>query len=179
MKLSELVKSKKKENGLKWADFQEAGIHAQTYDNILHDKQKNMKPATMEKLARVLKCSIGEIQACLAEVPNPLREEAERQEGTAGINITARAVKIKKDEVDKVMREKPYVAPEPEPEQDEPMPEYHSVYKEDRDAGRQEYISELKDLLVDIMAQANPNNTLSADVFAVFGKAVIDKLQKE
>ena len=73
----------------------------------------------MEKLARVLKCTIGELQACLAEVPNPLREEAERQEGTAGISITARPGKSKKDEVDKVMREKPYVAPEPEPEPEE------------------------------------------------------------
>ena len=51
--------------------------------------------------------TIGELQACLAEVPNPLREEAERQEGTAGISITARPGKSKKDEVDKVMTGKP------------------------------------------------------------------------
>jgi hypothetical protein len=54
----------------------------------------------------------------MAEAPNPLREEAERQEGTAGISITARAGKSKKDEVDKVMKEKPYVAPEPEQEEE-------------------------------------------------------------
>ena len=69
----------------------------------------------------MLKCTIGELQACLAEVPNPLREEAERQEGTAGISITARPGKSKKDEVNKVMREKSNVAPGPEPEKEVDM----------------------------------------------------------
>jgi hypothetical protein len=86
---------------------------------IQHDVPRHFRKSTLQKLAELWKCSIGDIQACLAEMPNPLRKEAERQEGTAGISITARPGKSKKDEVDKVMREKPYVAPEPEPEPEE------------------------------------------------------------
>lgn len=123
MKLSEFVKKRRAELGLTWNDIMDGGIAHNTFSRIVNDKQLTMKASTMEKLARVLKCTIGELQACMAEVPNPLREEAERQEGTAGINITARAVKIKKDEVDKVMREKPYVArPEPEEKVDVMFP---------------------------------------------------------
>ena len=118
MKLSEFVKKRRAELGLTWNDIMDGGIAHNTFSRIVNDKQLTMKASTMEKLARVLKCTIGELQACLAEVPNPLREEAERQEGTAGISITARPGKSKKDEVDKVMKEKPYVAPEPEQEEE-------------------------------------------------------------
>ena len=122
MKLSEFVKKRRAELGLTWNDIMDGGIAHNTFSRIVNDKQLTMKASTMEKLARVLKCTIGELQACLAEVPNPLREEAERQEGTAGISITARPGKSKKDEVDKVMKEKPYVAPEPEEEVDVMFP---------------------------------------------------------
>ena len=122
MKLSEFVKKRRAELGLTWNDIMDGGIAHNTFSRIVNDKQLTMKASTMEKLARVLKCTIGELQACMAEVPNPLREEAERQEGTAGISITARPGKSKKDEVDKVMKEKPYVAPEPEEEVDVMFP---------------------------------------------------------
>ena len=118
MKLSEFVKKRRAELGLTWNDIMDGGIAHNTFSRIVNDKQLTMKASTMEKLARILKCTIGELQACMAEVPNPLREEAERQEGTAGISITARPGKSKKDEVDKVMKEKPYVAPEPEQEEE-------------------------------------------------------------
>jgi len=122
VKLSEFVKKRRAELGLTWNDIMDGGIAHNTFSRIVNDKQLTMKASTMEKLARVLKCTIGELQACMAEVPNPLREEAERQEGTAGISITARPGKSKKDEVDKVMKEKPYVAPEPEEEVDVMFP---------------------------------------------------------
>ena len=122
MKLSEFVKKRRAELGLTWNDIMDGGIANNTFCRIVNDKQLTMKASTLEKLARVLKCTIGELQACMAEVPNPLREEAERQEGTAGISITARPGKSKKDEVDKVMKEKPYVAPEPEEEVDVMFP---------------------------------------------------------
>ena len=122
MKLSEFVKKRRAELGLTWNDIMDGGIAHNTFSRIVNDKQLTMKASTMEKLARILKCTIGELQACMAEVPNPLREEAERQEGTAGISITAGAGKSKKDEVDKVMKEKPYVAPEPEEEVDVMFP---------------------------------------------------------
>ena len=118
MKLSEFVKKRRAELGLTWNDIMDGGIAHNTFSKIVNDKQLTMQPATMEKLARVLKCSMGDIQACMAEIPSPLREEAEKPEGNAGISITAGDGKSRKDDVDKVMREKPYVTPEPEPEEE-------------------------------------------------------------
>jgi len=120
VKLSEFVKKRRAELGLTWNDIMDGGIAHNTFSRIVNDKQLTMKASTMEKLARILKCTIGELQACMAEVPNPLRKEAELPEGNAGISITARAGKSKKDEVDKVIREKPYVTPEPAPDSEEP-----------------------------------------------------------
>ena len=93
MTLGEFIKKRKEELKLKWKDFEDAGISSQTISCIINNKQKSIMPATREKLATVLKCSQGEIQACMAEVPNPLRAEAEKPEGNAGISITVRPKK--------------------------------------------------------------------------------------
>ena len=108
MTLGEFIKKRKEEMKLKWKDFEDAGISSQTISCIINNKQKSIMPATREKLATVLKCSQGEIQACMAEVPNPLRAEAEKPEGNAGISITAGSGKSKKK-----------VAPAPDPEEPE------------------------------------------------------------
>ena len=109
MKLSEFVRKRREELNLTLNDIVDGGIANNTYYNIVNDKQLTMKPATMEKLARLLKCTIGELQACMAEVPNPLRAEAERPEGNAGISITAKPKKKQKTE-----------APAPDPKEEEP-----------------------------------------------------------
>ena len=41
MKLSELIKKRREELGLKWTDFEDAGIHCNTLSNLLNDKQRN------------------------------------------------------------------------------------------------------------------------------------------
>ena len=106
MTLGELIKKRKKELNLMWKDFEDAGISSQTISNLIHNRQSSIKPATREKLAAVMKCSQGEIQASMAEVPNPLRAEAERPEGTAGISIMAKPKKKPKPEAP---------APDPDP----------------------------------------------------------------
>lgn len=114
MTLAEFMKKRREELGLSWNDIIDGGIANNTWCNVVNGKQLTVKPATMERLARLLKCTIGELQACMAETPNPLRKEAEKPEGQAGVSITAKAGKNKKDEVDKLMREKPF-APAPDP----------------------------------------------------------------
>ena len=173
MKLSELVKSKKKENGLKWADFQEAGIGAQTYNNILHDKQKSMKPATMEKLAHVLKCSMGEIQACMAEVPNPLREEAERQEG-----IHKQSVMATVDKLEQMVAE---VYSEPEPPKKVPVKKKWypdqpavSVPEPDPEETLAEFKARMKDMCLRKFAEYKDSD--EAKIF--IAEAVLEELLK-
>ena len=99
MKLSELIKKRREELGLKWTDFEDAGIHCNTLSNLLNDKQGSIKPATQERLALVLKLSQGEIQACMAE-QNPLKK-----------------VIVNKKSLAKQKPKKAEPMPEPEPEE--------------------------------------------------------------
>lgn len=109
MTLAEFMKKRREELGLTWNDIIDGGIANNTWCNVVNGKQLTVKPATMEKLARLLECTIGELQAHLAETPNPLRKEAEKPEGQAGISITVRPKKKPKPE-----------APAPDPEDEEP-----------------------------------------------------------
>lgn len=191
MKLSEFVRKRREELNLTLNDIIDGGIANNTYYNIVNDKQLTMKPATMEKLARLLKCTIGELQACMAEVPNPLREEAERPEGNAGISITAGAGKSKRDKVDKLMREKPYVTPAPDPKDEEPaevfetekdepedelFPVYHSVYEEDRQEGEERYKQKLRDMCLRIFASGVPGVHTMEKIYADIGYALVKEL---
>lgn len=119
MKLSEYYKERMAANPeLTRRELVDAVGSATVYA-IQHDVPRNFRKSTLQKLAEMWKCSIGDIQACMAEMPHPLRKEAEKPEGQAGASITAKAGKRKKDEVDKLMREKPF-APVPDPEEPEP-----------------------------------------------------------
>ena len=113
MKLSEFIKKRKEELKLTWHDFADAGLGSQTMHNLNNDKQVSIKPVTKEKLATVLQCSQGDIQACLAEM-NTLKK----------VVISKKSLAKQKhpeaDTVKEVMEEKPYVAPEPEPDPEEP-----------------------------------------------------------
>ena len=189
MTLSEFVKKRKEELKLTWNDILDGGIANNTFSNIMNGKQLTMKPGTMEKLARVLKCTIGDLQACMAEMPNPLRKEATKPEGLAGISITAKKVKIKKDEVDKLMREKPYVtAPDPEEpaevfqqnaesEDDEmAFPVYHSVYEEDKQEGEERYKQKLRDMCLRIFSSGIPGVHTMEKIYADIGYALVKEL---
>ncbi len=171
MKLSEFIATKNKELGLKWADYQAAGIGAQTYYNIMHDKQRSMQPATMEKLALVLKCCKGDIQASIADTPNPLRKEAEKREGVIG-KKSAKKEMPAPDPVDEEPAE--VFQPEPEPEMD--FPEYHSPYQEERDAGAEEYKAKLREMVLKIMAEGIPGQDTLSDVYADVGIALVKEL---
>ena len=108
MTLAEFMKKRREDLGLTWNDIIDGGIANNTWCNIVNGKQLTVKPATMEKLARVLKCTIGDLQACMAETPNPLRKEAEKPEGQPWASIIAKKVPAKKNTV------------EPDPEEPEP-----------------------------------------------------------
>jgi hypothetical protein len=98
---------------LTWHDFADAGLGSQTMHNLNNDKQVSIKPVTKEKLATVLQCSQGDIQACLAEM-NPLKKVVVSKKSLA------KQKHPEADTVKEVMEEKPYVAPEPEPDLEEP-----------------------------------------------------------
>ena len=170
MTLCEFVRKRREELGLTQNDIIDAGVANNTYYNIVNGKQLTMKPATMEKLARVLKCTIGELQACMAEVPNPLREEAERPEGNAGISITAKAKK----------RVKPK-APAPDPKDEEPAEVFRADEpepEEDQQEGEERYKQKLRDMCLRIFSSGIPGVHTMEKIYADIGYALVKELAK-
>ena len=178
MTLGEFIKKRKEELKLKWKDFEDAGVSSQTISCIINNKQKSIMPATRERLANVLQCSQGDIQACMAETPNPLRKEAERPEGNAGISIMAKPKKKPKPE-----------APTPDPEDEEPaevfradepeekpFPVYHSVYEEDKQEGEERYKQKLRDMCLRIFSSGIPGVHTMEKIYADIGYALVQEL---
>ena len=180
MTLAEFCKKRKEELGLTWNDIVDGGIAQYTFSMIASGKQLTMKPATMEKLARLLKCTMGDIQACMAETPNPLRKEAEKPEGTAGISIMAKPKKKPKPEapaLDPKDDEPAEVFKTDEPEE-KPFPVYHSVYEEDRLEGEERYKQKLRDMCLRIFSSGVPGTHTMKDIYADIGYAVVKELAK-
>ena len=181
MTLGEFIKKRKEELKLRWKDFEDAGISSQTISCIINNKQKSIMPATREKLATVLKCSQGEIQACMAEVPNPLREEAEKPEGTAGISITAGAGKSKKK-----------VTPAPDPKDEEPVEVFQTDEDDEDDEEQAEYTysetkkleqmalndyrQHLRDMCLRIFSSGIPGVHTMEKIYADIGYALVKEL---
>ena len=181
MTLAEFMKKRREELGLTWNDIMDGGIANNTWCNVVNGKQLTVKPATMERLARLLKCTIGDIQACLAETPNPLRKEAEKPEGTAGISITAKPKKKAKPEAPAPDPEEPaeVFQQDAEPEDDEmAFPVYHSVYEEDKQEGEERYKQKLRDMCLRIFASGVPGTHTMKDIYADIGYAIVKELAK-
>ena len=180
MKLSEFYKERMAANpGLTRMELVDAVSSATVYA-IQHDVPRNFRKSTLHKLAELWKCSVGDIQACMAETPNPLRKEAEKPEGNAGISITAGAGKSKKK-----------VTPAPDPEDEEPaevfqadepeekpFPVYHSVYEEDRQEGEERYKQKLRDMCLRIFSSGVPGTHTMKDIYADIGYAIVKELAK-
>ena len=180
MTLSEFYKERMAANpGLTRRELVDAVGSATVYA-IQHDVPRNFRKSTLHKLAELWKCSVGDIQACLAELPNPLREEAEKPEGNAGISITAKAGKSKKKATPAPDPEEPAVVfrvDEPEEEAEErAFPVYHSVYEEDRQEGEERYKQKLRDMCLRIFASGIPGVHTMEKIYADIGYAIVKEL---
>lgn len=164
MKLSELYKERMEAipelTRLKLVDaVGSAAVYA-----IQHDVPRKFRKSTLHKLAEIWKCSVGDIQACLAEMPNPLRKEAERPEGKAGL--------IKQER--KQMKELPRDEELPFVELPTPAPEFLAEnWKPER--GEEEFKQELRDLFVKV-AVGMPHDATFRDLITAFGKAVLNRI---
>ena len=167
MTLAEFCKKRREELGLTWNDIIDGGIANNTWCNVVNGKQLTVKPATMERLARLLKCTIGELQACMAETPNPLRKEAEKPEGQAWASIIAKKVPAKKNTVEP--------EPEPEPEVDIMFPVEEPA--EEPEETLEEFKQRLKMMCLKEMTTADTYEP-SAQVFMHIGKRLVEELVK-
>lgn len=191
MTLGEFIKKRKEELKLKWKDFEDAGVSSQTISCIINNKQKSIMPVTRERLANVLQCSQGDIQACMADVPNPLREEAERPEGNAGISITAGAGKTKKKTAPVPDPEEPaevfqldesnvdmMFPAEPEAEEEEQAEYTLSEVKTLEQIALNDYKQHLRELAWRIFTSGVPGVHTMEKVYADIGYALVKELAK-
>ena len=166
MTLSEFVKSRREELGLSWRDIEDAGILMGTFHKIASGKQLTMKPGTMEKFARLLKCSIGDLQAAMADTPHPLCKEAEMPEGTAGHNMEAKPKRKKKE-------------PEPEPaEVFQPEPEVDMMFPVEEPEEPKETLAEFKARLTQMVFREMlvTESSLTSIVLQNIGKKLVKEL---
>ena len=177
MTLSEFIKKRLEEMGRNksWlVNFND--LEWSTFTRI--NKGLPITKATQEKLAKALECSQGDIQACMAETPNPLRKEAAKPEETAGISIMAKPKKKPKPEApapDPKDEEPAEVFQTDEPEE-KPFPVYHSVYEEDRQEGEERYKQKLRDMCLRIFASGIPGVHTMEKIYADIGYAIVKEL---
>lgn len=177
MKLSEFYKERMAANPNLTRRMLVDEIGSATVYAIQHDVPRAFRKSTLQKLAELWKCSQGDIQACMAELPNPLRAEAAKPEGQAGIIKDP----VKKNAVD----------PEPAPEK---VPiKWHVDQKVDADVvvpdeiprpgltnipadvNVEMYKAHLREMLVKRMAEIRMTASV-ADVYADFGRMIAQEL---
>lgn len=169
MKLSEFYKEKMAANPeLTRRELVDA-IGSATVYAIQHDVPRKFRKSTLHKLAELWKCSVGDIQACMAEMPNPLRREAEKQEGKIFIG---KKLKSKHDEVAKMMRQRPFTPDEEPAEVFEPEVE---VCETDMQTA-EEFKQELRWLFIKLASDIQVFDTPMHELTSVFGKAVLDRI---
>ena len=167
MKLSEFYKERMAANPDLTRRMLVDEIGSATVYAIQHDVPRAFRGSTLQKLAELWKCSQGDIQACMAELPNPLRTEATKPEGQAGI--------IK----DPVKKNEP--APEKVPVKKvayEAVPDViprQGLTKIPADVNVEMYKAHLREMLVTRMAEIRMSASV-ADAFADFGRMVAQEL---
>lgn len=116
MTLNEFINKRCAELGITRTQLLDRGnLSWATLSNI--GKGVKITTVTKEKLARGLQCTIGDINACLTDEPNPLRKEAATPEGRAGKQYEPKGVMATVDKLEKMVSEKPYVTPDPADEE--------------------------------------------------------------
>ncbi len=178
MKLSEFYKERMAANPELTRRKLVDEIGSATVYALQHDVPRNFRKSTLQKLAELWKCSIGDIQACLAELPNPLRAEAAKPEGQAGISITAKKVPVKKDTEEPAPEKVPIKWHEDQKVEDEAVPDKMprpGLTKIPADVNVEMYKSHLREMLVTRMAEIRMSATV-ADAFADFGRMVAQEL---
>lgn len=189
MKLSEFINQRLAELGMKRSDLvNKFDLEWSTLSAIDHDK--TVRKITQEKLAKALHCTMGDIQQCLAE-QNPLKDVVVSKKSLAKKQPS---VMETVDKLEKMIKEEPYVTPEPEEEPENifnsdpdpetslddylntPFPEYKSVYEEDRKEGEERYKQKLRDMCLRIFASGVPGVHTMEKIYADIGYALVKEL---
>lgn len=114
MTLNEFINKRLSELGITRSQLCSAGLSWATLNKIKNGGN-NISVPVKEKLAIGLKCTIGDINACLSETDDPRRKDG--PEGRAGKQYEPQGVMATVDKLEKMVSEKPYVTPDPADEE--------------------------------------------------------------
>lgn len=193
--LNEFVNRRMAELGLGYKDISNAGIGAQTMVNIRNGVPFQMRDVTKEKFAKLLKCSIGDINAALSVTGQltPFNEEVTKEKPQPSVMETV-------DRLDQLVKEQYPEEPEnmpgmPEPAADKTKPKTKKIVATDITAPKkvkilkraikpeeepamtvEEYKRELKDICLQLLSEEDPFDTDSVALFAVIGRKLLRKL---
>ena len=188
MSLHSFIERRRKELGMTQEQLEErSSVSHMTFIRIKAGGQ--IMPGTKQRLAEALQCTIGDLQAAIAEQDvEPLGQDQQPAELKAeDVNWKARE-KAEQDAVAKAVQAETeaYAEPEekekvlfvPHSKQDDVLATAELIEKTDQ-LSRRRYRQELKDLLLEAAA----NNTLGehelGDMYADFGWAVVNKMAAE
>ena len=130
MKLSELYQERMAANPDLTRKMLVEAVGSATVYAVQHDVPRKFRKGTLQKLAELWKCSIGDIQACLAEIDDPRRKDG--PEGKHKPITVMQTV----DKLEQIVSEKLHVAPEPE--------EVYELTEEEKELNGVESFEELK-----------------------------------
>ena len=158
MTLNEFINKRLNELGITRSQLCSAGLSWATLSKIKNGGN-NISVPVKEKLAIGLKCTIGDINACLSETDDPRRKDG--PEGRAGKQYEPQGVMATVDKLEKIVSEKPYVTPEPADE--EPAEVFTEEPETDTDSmvlAVEEYKEQLRGQIIKHMMEAEPGTTV-------------------
>ena len=145
------------------------GLSWSILSNIKHDKP--ISAATKEKLALALQCSQGDIQACLAELPDERRKRGSIMDAIDKVEAMLAAETVLKEAEREPVKT---VADEP----DDYGFAVQEECKEPIPMTVEEYRQRQKDLFLRIASNVSDPYDHMSTLTAAFGKAVLDMLVK-
>ena len=155
MTLNEFIKKRCTELGITRTQLLDRGnLSWATLSNI--GKGVKITTVTKEKLARGLQCTIGDINACLTDEPNPLRKEAATREGTAGKQYEPKGVMATVDKLEKMVSD-------PDPADEEPAEVFTEEPETDTDSmvlAVEEYKEQWRNKIIKQLTEADLATTV-------------------
>ena len=154
MTLNEFINKRCAELGITRTQLLDRGnLSWATLSNI--GKGVKITTATKEKLARGLQCTIGDINACLTDEPNPLRKEAATPEGRAGKQYEPKGVMATVDKLEKLIT--------PDPADEEPAEVFTEEPETDTDSmvlAVEEYKEQWRNKIIKQLTEADLATTV-------------------
>ncbi len=180
MKLYEFIKKRLAERGMKCKDLNDGGISNPTLQRIRVGNTSGLREGTFQKLALILKCSIGDLKACCTEENTVTPNGHDLDLMVRELMGTGKVTEKKTESVNQTNNEPDepdaYVINVPADQKDSVDDVPDSVHEEDGTDGEARYRQQLKEMCLRIFATGVPGVHSMKDIYADIGYALFRNL---